>query len=412
MKNCLEYIDIYGQPISILSKENKNIKTIIGGCFTILSFIIVIVTCWIYGNDMLYRKNPISYSNEVITDDYPRINLTRASFPLAFNFADDVSNPVNNLSILNMTLTLNSIEITNNGTIVNNLLIELVPCTYEHFPQISKKTFNDSLLHTYLCFVSNDIFLEGYWNSNKLTFLALVAYMCDYDNPEMNCMSKQFIDDYVSQNFVNINVMSLNHIVTLSNPENPLSETVSISYKFLDTNIKKITNFFIEQHKLLSDYSFIFPNYEETKFNYLKELQTDFMKGNKIDKKLFGINFYSSNMSKIYYRKYIKVFDIISYLGGITKILTIVFSYLNSNFCNLQLLSLFIEYFPNFFFEIQQEKNAENHQKNNFFNNKPDKNSNNRNNLDLEYENFSNNKNNAENSKLPIIRENSSNYLY
>jgi len=183
MKDCLEYIDIYGQPINILHKENKNIKTKIGGFFTILSIIIVILTCWIYGNDIFYRKNPISYTNDVITDDYPRNNLTRASFPLAFNFADEVSNPVNNLSIINMTLTLKTIEITSNDTFVNNLPIDLVPCTYENFPQISKVAFNNSLLHTYFCALSDDIFVEGYWNSNKITYLALDAYKCDYDNP-------------------------------------------------------------------------------------------------------------------------------------------------------------------------------------------------------------------------------------
>jgi len=214
MKDCLEYIDIYGQPISILYKENRNVKTNVGGCFTIISCTLVIVTCWIYGNDMFYRKNPISYSNDVITDDYPRNNLTRASFPLAFNFADELSNPVNNMTIINMTLTLKSVEITYNGTIVKNMNINLVPCTYQHFPQISNISFDNSFLQVYFCAETDNMFVEGYWNSNKLTYLALNAYKCDYDNPKENCMSKEFIDNYISEKLININVMSLNHIVT------------------------------------------------------------------------------------------------------------------------------------------------------------------------------------------------------
>jgi len=246
----------------------------------------------------------------------------------------------------------------------------------------------------------------------------------------MNCMSKEFIDNYVSQKLININVMSLNHIVTLANPDQSISTSVSLSYKFLDTNIKKITNFFIEPHKLLSDFSFIFPNYEETNFNYLKELQTDFMKENENDKKLFEINFYSSNMSKFYYRKYIKVFDIISYLGGITKFLTIIFTYLNQNFCNIKLLSFFIDNFPNFKNKkeenIENAENAENDPKDNnnkLINNnksiilslagnradKNYKNNNKRNILDLQ--NFSNNRNNDKSSLPIIIREKSSNNL-
>ncbi len=430
MKNCLEYIDYYGQPIKILYKENENIKTKIGGCFTILSLTIVIVTCWIYGNDIFFRKNPISYTNDVISDNYPRNNLTRARFPLAFNFQDELYNPVKNLSIINMTLTLKTIEITSNGTIENKMPIDLVACTYEKFPHISKVTFDNSLLHTYFCALSDDIFVEGYWNSNKLTYLALEGYKCDYENPNRNCMSKEFIDNYVSQKLVNINVMSLNHIVTLANPDQSISTSVSLSYKFLDTNIKKITNFFIEPHKLLSDFSFIFPNYEETNFNYLKELQTDFMKENENDKKLFEINFYSSNMSKFYYRKYIKVFDIISYLGGITKFLTIIFTYLNQNFCNIKLLSFFIDNFPNFKNKkeenIENAENAENDPKDNnnkLINNnksiilslagnradKNYKNNNKRNILDLQ--NFSNNRNNDKSSLPIIIREKSSNNL-
>jgi len=423
MKNCLEYIDYYGQPIKILYKENENIKTKIGGCFTILSLTIVIVTCWIYGNDIFFRKNPISYTNDVISDNYPRNNLTRARFPLAFNFQDELYNPVKNLSIINMTLTLKSVEITSNGSIVKDLPVDLVPCTYEHFPQISKVIFDNSLLQTYFCALTDDIFVEGYWNSNKLTFLSLDAYMCDYENPNFKCLSKEFIDKYVSEKLININVMSLNHIVTLSDPDKPISTFAIPSYKFLDTNIKKITNFLIKPHKLLSDFSFIFPNYEETNFNNLMELQTDFMKVNKNDKKLFEINFYSSNMSKNYFRKYIKIFDIISYLGGITKLLRIIFTFLNKNFCNLKLLSIFLDHFPNFS-NKKQEEGSENDQEDNnnklininksissLAENRENKNRNKRDIIDLQ--NFSNNKNNVDKSNIPIInREKSSNYIY
>jgi len=222
--------------------------------------------------------------------------------------------------------------------------------------------------------------------------------------------------------------MSINHFVTLSNPDNPISTLISLSYKFLDPKMQKITNFFIQRQKLFTDFSFIFPIFEEKNFNYLNELQTDFLKGNENDKKLFEINFYSSNMSKNYYRKYIKVFDIISYLGGITKLLSIIFSYLNENFCNLKLLSVFMDNFPKFANKNQQVNAAENDQKINE-NNKSDGNNNNNkvinnnksgslqinkeaNNNINNYNNNSRNiielenKNNLSNSKLPIIRDN------
>ncbi len=114
--------------------------------------------------------------------------------------------------------------------------------------------------------------------------------------------------------------------------------------------------------------------------------------------------------------------DQAAHLGKVSgRFLTMIFTYLNQNFCDLKLLSIFIDHFPNFS-NKNQEENAENdHDHNNkllninksissLAENRENKNRNKRNIIDLQ--NFSNNKNNVDKSNIPIInREKSSNSL-
>lgn len=346
MEKLLEAIDIYGKEIKLQLNNKEKITTAIGGFFTLITVIIILISIWIFGKDIFYKENPISFTNQIITDYHPNLKIDRHNFPLAFNVVDKLSLPIKNPAILYFKLMLLQYDIDNtSGQITNSKEKEILlePCRYDHFPQITQQKFDNALLQTYFCPIEDNIEIEGYWDSNKITYLSLLVYKCNYDDPKENCNLKEEIDEYISYHQLNINVISISKIISLSDYSSPLTNSVDITYKFLHTDETKITNFLIQQNKLFTDSSVFLGNYKSDLFYKLTELQTDSLKINIKDKSLFEMNFYSSNLSINYYRKYIKIYDILAYLGGITKILNLIFHYLNNSFAKIKMVRFLIK---------------------------------------------------------------------
>jgi hypothetical protein len=54
------------------------------------------------------------------------------------------------------------------------------------------------------------------------------------------------------------------------------------------------------------------------------------------DKKLMSFQFYSSNIYNVYYRKYIKITEILASVGGLIKLFSTVFTFVNLYFSNIE----------------------------------------------------------------------------
>jgi len=343
MKKFLKAIDIYGGDINLTINKNEKIKTIMGGCLTLFTLLSLHILGWFVGNDIFYKVRPFSYVDNKITADYPKSYINKTNFPLAFGLSDYDSVPLVVENLIQYELVKKDFLISNKTgffELVNSTIIDYRACVPSDFPMIKKEAFYAASLSGYFCPVSNNLFVEGYWSEKIVSFLSLSVKKCDYDiNPNF-CGTKAEIDKFIIERFMNINIITIENILSVANYENPITPTLLILYKFLHTKNSKITNFMIQKNNLLTDYGFFLETYEQNDFLKISELQTEVLDLDENTKEMMQMNIYSSNKSDTYFRKYIKITDILASLGGLIKVTLIFISFLNIPFKQFEKFSL------------------------------------------------------------------------
>lgn len=335
MKKFLKIIDIYGEEIKLTLDSKEKINTICGGILTIVTLFGLILFSWFIGNDIYYKSNPLSYLDLVIEENFPKINLTKTYFPIAFGLTDIDNYPIFNSSLLDVKLYERNYVMNKTSNLLELLYdrdIEFEKCTIEHFPSISIQEFNSASLNGFFCIKPSVIYVEGYWTQDILSYLSFRVSKCNYDLYPNFCVEKNRIDDYISANSVNFNILTIESILSVGNYEKPIKPTVYISYKFLHSQSQKITNYLIQNNYLITDNGFFSNACEETKFPKIVELQTDLLKIDEKSKEMIQMNIYSSNKSEKYFRKYIKISDILASVGGLMKVFITLFYFLMKPF--------------------------------------------------------------------------------
>jgi hypothetical protein len=165
----LKFIDIFGDNIKLNLKQQEKIKTSIGGIFTILTLIAIIIFSCFIGNDIVYKSNPLTYSEEIVNNQYDNNIFDKHSFPFSVGLLDSYGNLINDTSYIKLELTNYFITSINGIQLTNKTNIELKRCVKEDFPELAETTFLNSLLPITLCPNTSDFNVYDYrFRANKL----------------------------------------------------------------------------------------------------------------------------------------------------------------------------------------------------------------------------------------------------
>lgn len=350
MKKFLRAIDFYGKPIKLTINNKDRIKTLTGGCLTIFTTIVLITFSWYIGRDIILRKKPISFIDSNLMNDYPQYLINKSTFPLAFAFTDFNSVPIVKNDSIYFELHIFYYKLNNmsgNMVLEDKTLIELKTCDPSDFPMMSEESFREASLHGFVCPISENLFLEGDWTKNTIKYLNLSVKRCDYNTNPNFCKNREKIDNYIIQNYININVISVEYSITVTNYENPIIPTLQTTYKYINSKYLKISDLYIGKNILYTDDEFFFDSYQEIEFYNMQEKQTELLDINDDKEELVQINIFSSNKYKKYYRKYIKITDILASVAGLFKFLVLGFSFLKKPFMNFEKFLLIYENLKN-----------------------------------------------------------------
>jgi hypothetical protein len=215
-------------------------------------------------------------------------------------------------------------------------------CTIKDFPNVSKKEFKESMLEHTLCSQDSNYnySLYGYWTDDRVSILSIQVLECGgigykgFNNKHISpqnktCKSKEEIKNYIRNYGPNLNIFYNSHKFQLSNYKYPYEKFIKSDYKYVIDNLNKVTDFFISEDFIRTDVGFLFEEHEKQIYYDLKEKNTDIrMIGD--NNVLLTFDIYSSNYKESYHRSYLKLFEIIGLIGGMLRILTIIFDPLNS----------------------------------------------------------------------------------
>jgi len=336
----MKILDIYGEDVKILLNKNNKIKTSIGGIFTIMTIMLVLVFTWFIGKDIIYKEKPISYMQSDIFEKFLQINVSSNNFPFSFTMMDDFSTP-----LLDFTyLTIKLYELTYDINLDSGVL-ELTEkkdhplkfCNYSDFKLISQEQFYDAQLGYTLCPLKNNFNLYGYWSEAHLNFLQISIESCkNKTDSQIICKSPDEIVKYIADTSVNMNIFFVDSRVLINNNTNTIEFLTTTKYKYVIPEYYKKTTFKIQTQNIFTDDGLIFSDTKNVQFFKMVEDFTDLSITDTFQNQFLAFEIFSSNISDSYFRRYIKLPDIIASLGGILKVFTITFLYMNSIFSKVE----------------------------------------------------------------------------
>ena len=236
MKGILKKIDFFNEQIKITIKESDRMKTNLGGFFTILMILTILIFSWFLGNDIIYKTKPFSNSETQIGSTSFETYINPSNFSFAVVNLDAANKPVYDDRYFTISARFSKLEVNEQGESEFKIRqdISLVFCQKENFPLLTEEQFEGAQLKNFLCIDHKESYtLSGGFGENFITFVEIFLSMCDWEANPNYCKSKSEIDQYVNENFLNFNIFSPSLGMDVSNFDSPFVYYLLNDYKLL-----------------------------------------------------------------------------------------------------------------------------------------------------------------------------------
>jgi len=346
----MQNVDFYGKPINLTLNESEKIKTKFGGFMTILSIFLIFCIIWFLGNDIIYKKNPQTITENNIFDNFTEIDISFIKVPFGIALTDEYNNliKIDNYFDINLEYAYYSYSLdesqkkfSSHKSVIQNL--NASRCNLSVFNgTITEKQFTDSQFSEYYCPIFENVKLSGYWTEKKINLLTISISKCNNKTKSYSCKSIEEIDKFIKINRINFNINFLQPRIQFNNFQIPVTYSVMNYYRYLTSNSLKYYYFNIQKNEFYTDTGLAFETingfniYEPVLFGY------DDMDFSEESQDLMVVEIYSANKNKVYTRSYIKLGTILANFGGIIKLFSTIFVFLNSIFGRIRFLEVII----------------------------------------------------------------------
>jgi hypothetical protein len=360
-------LDLFNTPTSFTVDQNKKFQTNFGGYLTILSILICLICSIDIGQDFFFRRKPkISSESIYMKPDSPK-QIDKDDLLIAWRLEDLDGNRIEQKEredlLFYPNAKFNSYK--REGTKFNkkfNKTLKSKKCSDYFKEKQINITFKEK--DEWDCIDTSNITMGGYWDSEFLDYFEFSIESCQEEegnqNIYRNCGDydklKEFFEKRVYISFMYGRVYNQNN-----NPDKPLLIEYNNFFKKLDPDLETydICNF--DYVNVYDNIGYIFentaitrklnfrsctPNYTNNKISRYKEGKNN---------KLYWADYFLDNSFTQINRRYLKLSDVLSSLGGffnITKlILAIIYEPVNIYKRN--------RYLINYFFKNEKEKPEE-----------------------------------------------------
>lgn len=367
----MKKLDAFGTPIKFNLRSSEKIQTIFGGIFTIISVIFMSIFIWFTGKDIIFKENPITFSQTEISTNTKSFKLTKDKFPISVGFYYPEKLPqINELrSYINMIITLKELFINSLSKDLISSDMEVLKtksCEKSDFPLISEEEFYNAGIDHSLCLENSEVDLHGDWNDNKIRYIEISIAKCSQEILKFNkieniqCKSEDEINDFIQKNNLMVKLIYIKNNIVLNNHSQPLEKIPTLKYEYIINNLCKVMDFNIRLDTISTDGGIIFSNFEIVDFFTLVNKPVLLKEINKMKNELIVLKIFSSNESLKINRNYIKMPHLIALIGGTLELIKLIFNYINSFFGkivkNLKIMNeVFLFNFDNCESEIQYQ---------------------------------------------------------
>ncbi|CAD8078824.1 unnamed protein product [Paramecium sonneborni] len=330
VSKLISKMDIFGQSITLRMNRQNSYKTVFGGCSSLILLIILIL---IFSSNIISFLNRENLNATVLTEfeEIPSLSQIDDSFFLFALQIDQENFLTKPFYEIKIHQSRNQ-KFQNGSVIQTEKEIKLIPCTLDRFNKIFSQfgrdltdQFNQLKLYDFLCFDLNQSFqIQGSYSNLEFEFLKIKVQECQN---KTNCASKEELQQEIEKNGTfKIKLFPINKILNPYKPEDNYLQTFlddSFFFRFLPSNTYKSVDLFIKEYEVTNDQSlFPFSYLEYSKFYTLdqSEIKERTELQNSQAQSLVQIQIRKSPYKIKIFRKYLKIDELLSNLGGIQQI--------------------------------------------------------------------------------------------
>ncbi|CAD8062391.1 unnamed protein product [Paramecium primaurelia] len=330
ISHWISKMDIFGQSITLRMNKQSSYKTVFGGCSSLVLLIILIL---IFSSNITSFFNKESLSAIVLTEfeEIPTLSIIDDSFFLfAVQIDQDnfLSKPFYDIKIDQLRIQ----KFLNGSSIQSQKEIQLIPCTLDRFNKIfsqfgrdMREQFNQFKLYDFLCFDYNQSFsIQGTYSNQEFEYLRISVQKCAN---KTNCASNEELQQEIDKNGAfKIKLFPINKILNPYKPEDNYLQTFlddSFFFRFVPSNIYKSVDLFIKEYEVTNDQSLLPFSYLEYSQFYTLD-QSEIKERTELQsnqpQSFVQIQIRKSPYKIKIFRKYLKIDELLSNLGGIQQI--------------------------------------------------------------------------------------------
>lgn len=327
----MEKFDFIGEVPNLYIKGNPQYRTRLGGCLCAIMMAFVISASGYFSREIWEKKNPLVNSVEVALTVPEEISWDKEDFEFIFTLRkinDYVIRP--NVVRISSTLFTYSKE---KGSYVQTPFA-LETCTESSFSASNLPLIaNLGVAGKFLCLpkteMSKGLGLFKNYGEDGFKMINIQFYPCtNSTSSSITCDTQENINTFLSNLYLTTYVLDL--AVDTNNYANPTSK--AFRNEFTTVSITSFTSFNIYHKPLyvISDIGFLFEqihNIQKQKFDSSKFLYSSTPNPSGMFAEL-GIQLRGNKLS--FFRKYLKIQDLMAQIGGIANLFLIIIKLLNS----------------------------------------------------------------------------------
>ncbi|CAD8094889.1 unnamed protein product [Paramecium primaurelia] len=346
LQEILRQVDIFGQSINLSFRQREKYQTSFGG-FLSMCMIATIIS-FFYSNILsFFNMTSVTSNEQLVFEDSPELLVLDPSsfmFAIQIEQQDFINNP-----FFNVTIEQRHYHRYDNGTQYKypSQYIDLVQCTYNHFQMIFEKynikfeeQYNKLNISNFLCPNLNNenslnLTVGGTWASTDYYFLKFSVKNCVNDSESTfswkpTCKSPEQIKE-ATQNWgsFRFQLYQINYLVNSQKPRDYIQPLLSTDtfYSFVPNTMFIQSDIFFRYKEVNSDRGILmYPDIEKEIYPYREHGdQRDQISINYLTQNNYGAFYFSRSPYKyIIQRDFMRLDELLSYLGGFTQFMIVI----------------------------------------------------------------------------------------
>ena len=323
--------DIYSKIISFFFDKKEKIGSVIGIVLTLIYVLSSIILFIYYIKNILQRQQMNVYDSTVYSHDLPIIEVNPNLIYFAFGLEDPKTSNrfVDETIYFPIILFFDRVKV--NGEFVNaeRRVLEYEVCNEENFGENYKHLFIKGELNNSYCLKNYNVTLAGGYKYERMSYFRIKLYPClNSSENNYHCKPQEVIDTYLKGGYFSILTKDIG-----LNPSNftfPVLSTLQDLYTTIDKSIYRDYILYYGITEIQTDVGLFFEQIESQKYLQFRKEMTSFYFRDESEyyagKAMISIAFRLDDLIKIQRRKYTKMPEIFSTIGGYMQLINTIFT--------------------------------------------------------------------------------------